>query len=147
MSCHYLLTVKAVLRNKLRALWCFLCMQLVFLLLPSKLFTIFNFCHFNHRYYCGSLWSYFVWCGVLCASWVWMCVFFPSLRMFSAIIFSNKVFVPFSLSSPSEIPMRMFLHFILVPGTIPSISIFFSFCSSCLISYSRYSRSLIHSSA
>ena len=35
--------------------------------------------------------------GILHAFWIWMSVSFSKLRKFSAIIFSNKNFVPFSL--------------------------------------------------
>ena len=51
----------------------------------------------------------------LCASWTFVAVSFPVLGKFSTIISSDIFSGPFSLSSPSRIPiMQMLVHLMLV---------------------------------
>ena len=50
----------------------------------------------------------------LCASWTWISVSFARLRNFSAIMTSNKLSAPFSLSSPSRTPIMLMLVWLLL---------------------------------
>ena len=55
----------------------------------------------------------FILYGTRCASWTWVAISFPMLGKFLTIISSNIFSGPFSLSSPSGIPiMQMLLHLI-----------------------------------
>ena len=89
--------------------------------------------------------------GTFCTSWIWLTISSPMLRKFSIIIISNIYSGPFSLSSPSGIPiMHMLLHLMLSQRSLrlsSFLSILFSiFCSVAVISTILSSRSLIYSS-
>lgn len=96
----------------LRIIWGLPCMWWVaFLLLLSKFSFVYNFWQFSYKVYWWNFWVQTIW--GLWVSWIWMS-FPPKLSLkfgkFLAIVTLNVYFVPFFFSSPSGIPIGIYIY-------------------------------------
>ena len=71
--------------------------------------------------------SFGVSCPKLSASWTWFAICFPILGKFSAVISSYIFSGPFSVSSPSRIPITQMLVHLMLFQRSPWLSSFFFF--------------------
>lgn len=80
--------------------------------------------------------------GELWASWIWISVSLPRLDKFSAITSLNKLFVPFSVSSPLSafLPLCIFFFLMVSHKSYRQSSLFFNLFSFFFFSLSHSNR-------